>query len=202
MRPTRVSPDLSVSSVLVSETVSTAMFTGLKDFDSSIRFMASSYNRHLAGARRRASAVLSAGRSVANARGSRGTLAVALKGLGQSLAKLREALGPTWQRTTVIAVTEFGRTVAVNGTGGTDHGTGTVALLLGGNVAGGRVIADWPGLAAKQLYQGRDLAPTFDLRAALKTICRHQLEIDAATVENRIFPDSRHAAAQPGLLRA
>jgi uncharacterized protein (DUF1501 family) len=132
----------------------------------------------------------------------KGVLAVALKGLGQSLAALKQALGPAWQRTTVIAVTEFGRTVAVNGTGGTDHGTGTIALLLGGKVAGGRVIADWPGLATGKLYQGRDLAPTFDLRAALKTLCRHQLEIDAATVENRIFPDSRHAAAQPGLLRA
>jgi len=131
-----------------------------------------------------------------------GPLAVALKGLGQSLVKLKEALGPAWQRTTVIAVTEFGRTVAVNGTGGTDHGTGTVALLLGGRVAGGRVIADWPGLAAKKLYQARDLAPTFDLRAALKALCRYQLEIDEATVENRLFPDSRHAPALPGLLRA
>jgi uncharacterized protein (DUF1501 family) len=132
----------------------------------------------------------------------KGLLAVALKGLGQSLVKLKQALGPAWQRTTTIAVTEFGRTVAVNGTGGTDHGTGTVALLLGGRVAGGRVIADWPGLAPKNLYQGRDLAPTFDLRAALKTLCRQQLEIDPTTVENRIFPDSRRAPALPSLLQA
>ena len=83
-----------------------------------------------------------------------GQLALALKGLGQSLAKLKQALGPAWQRTTVIAITEFGRTVAVNGTGGTDHGTGTVALLLGGRVAGGRVIADWPGLAREEALPG------------------------------------------------
>jgi uncharacterized protein (DUF1501 family) len=130
-----------------------------------------------------------------------GQLTLALKGLGQSLAKLKAALGPAWERTVVIAVTEFGRTVAVNGTGGTDHGTGTVAFLLGGGIAGGRVIADWPGLAPKKLYQGRDLAPTFDLRAALKAICRRQLEIDEATVEDRLFPESRHAPALPGLLR-
>jgi uncharacterized protein (DUF1501 family) len=175
----------------------------------------------LAGALYLAAAAEGVGRLLADSRGPRvavleatgwdthqaqgltaGPLAVALKGLGQSLVKLKAALGPAWARTTVIVVTEFGRTVAVNGTAGTDHGTGTVAFLLGGAVAGGRVIADWPGLAPKKLFQGRDLAPTFDLRAALKAICRRQLEIDETTVENHLFPDSPHAPALPGLLRA
>ena len=129
-------------------------------------------------------------------------LASVLKGLGQSLVKLKAALGPAWQRTVVVTVTEFGRTVAVNGTGGTDHGTATVAFVLGGAVAGKRVIADWPGLAQEKLYQGRDLAPTTDLRAVLKTLCQRQLEIDEMTVENRIFPGSRQAPAMGDLLRA
>jgi len=132
----------------------------------------------------------------------KGRLALVLKGLGQSLVKLKAALGPAWQRTVVVTVTEFGRTVAVNGTGGTDHGTASVAFLLGGAVAGKRVIADWPGLAQEKLYQGRDLAPTTDLRAVLKTLCQRQLQIDEMTVENRIFPGSRQAPAMGDLLRA
>jgi uncharacterized protein (DUF1501 family) len=80
-----------------------------------------------------------------------------LKGLDTLLAALRDGLGPIWGKTTLLIATEFGRTAAVNGTRGTDHGTASVAMVLGGAVKGGRVVADWPGLGQSQLYQQRDL---------------------------------------------
>jgi uncharacterized protein (DUF1501 family) len=83
-----------------------------------------------------------------------------LKGLDAMLAALQTGLGPVWDDTLVLVATEFGRTVAVNGTGGTDHGTGTATMLFGGAVKGGRVLADWPGLATANLYEARDLKPT------------------------------------------
>jgi uncharacterized protein (DUF1501 family) len=93
----------------------------------------------------------------------RGVLEVKLRGLAEGLAALADGLGPTWARTTVLVVTEFGRTAAPNGTKGTDHGTASCALVLGGAIDGGRVIADWPGLDS--LHEGRDLAPTTHLHA-------------------------------------
>jgi uncharacterized protein (DUF1501 family) len=99
-------------------------------------------------------------------------------------------------------VTEFGRTAAINGTRGTDHGTATVALLVGGAVAGGRVIADWPGLSARALYQGRDLAPTLDLRSLLKGLLAEHLEVSSRALEQVVFPDSGTAAPLRDLLRA
>jgi uncharacterized protein (DUF1501 family) len=131
-----------------------------------------------------------------------GRLTTALKGLAASLVALKQAMQPVWQRTTILVVTEFGRTVAPNGTGGTDHGTGTAAFLLGGNVAGKRVISNWPGLAPDRLYQSRDLAATIDLRSVFKTLCQRQLGLDAATVEKKIFPDSIDAPVMGDLLRA
>ena len=92
-------------------------------------------------------------------------------------------------------MTEFGRTARVNGTRGTDHGTGSAALLVGGGVRGGRVIADWPGLTDTALYQNRDLAPTTDLRSLCKAVLLSHLELDAAYVDARVFPDSN--AARP-----
>ena len=83
-----------------------------------------------------------------------------LKALDAMVAALRDGLGAAWAETTVLVATEFGRTAAANGTGGTDHGTASAAMLLGGAVQGGRVIADWPGLASAALFQGRDLKPT------------------------------------------
>jgi uncharacterized protein (DUF1501 family) len=104
----------------------------------------------------------------ANEGGAQGQLAGRLGELDAGLATLHQELGPAWQHTAVLFVTEFGRTAAINGTRGTDHGTATAAFLVGGAVAGGRVIADWPGLSSRALYQGRDLAPTLDLRSVLK----------------------------------
>ncbi len=131
-----------------------------------------------------------------------GRLPTALKGLADSLTALKQAMQPVWSLTTVVVATEFGRTVAPNGTNGTDHGTGTAAFVLGGNVEGKRVIADWPGLSNDRLYQGRDLAPTTDLRAVFKAICQRPLGLDEMTVENKIFPDSRSSPAMSDLLRA
>ena len=92
--------------------------------------------------------------------GATGRLAQLLGGLDGMFAAFESELGPRWQDTVVIAITEFGRTAHINGTIGTDHGTGTVAFLAGGALAGGRVIADWPGLKTSDLYENRDLKPT------------------------------------------
>lgn len=138
----------------------------------------------------------------ANEGGAQGQLAGRLGELDAGLATLRQELGPAWQDTAVLLITEFGRTAAVNGTRGTDHGTATSAFLLGGAVAGGRVISDWPGLSARALYQGRDLAATLDLRSVLKGILSEHLAIPAAALEQVVFPDSASARPLRGLMRA
>jgi uncharacterized protein (DUF1501 family) len=137
----------------------------------------------------------------ANEGGAEGQLAGRLHQLDAGLAILKQQLGPAWADTAVLLVTEFGRTAAINGTRGTDHGTATVALLVGGAVAGGRVIADWPGLSARALYQGRDLAPTTDLRAVLKGLLAGQLEVPARALATDVFPDSANVRPLSGLLR-
>ena len=138
----------------------------------------------------------------ANEGGAEGQLAGRLGALDAALATLKQELGATWNDTAVLMVTEFGRTAAINGTRGTDHGTGTAALLVGGAVAGGRVIADWPGLAGRSLYQGRDLAPTLDLRSVLKGVLHEHLAVPARELEQSVFPDSAAAAPLRDLMRA
>ena len=137
----------------------------------------------------------------ANEGGAQGQLAGRLAALDAGLAALKQELGAVWRDTAVLLITEFGRTAAVNGTRGTDHGTATVAFLVGGAVAGGRVIADWPGLSARALYQGRDLAPTLDLRAVLKGVLGEHLAVPARALEQVVFPDSSAVKPLPGLLR-
>lgn len=138
----------------------------------------------------------------ANQGAATGQLANRLTGLDQSLETLKTGMGSDWQKTVVCVVTEFGRTVKVNGTRGTDHGTASAALLLGGAVNGGRIIADWPGLQSGDLYEGRDLKPTTDLRALFKGILVEHLLLDEGHVETSVFPDSRSARAMTGLIRA
>jgi uncharacterized protein (DUF1501 family) len=92
-----------------------------------------------------------------------------------------------------VVATEFGRTARINGTEGTDHGTGTIALLAGGAVKGGRVIADWPGLKPASLYEGRDLAPTTDLRAVIKGVLRDHLGLGERVLAEAVFPGSAPA---------
>jgi uncharacterized protein (DUF1501 family) len=130
---------------------------------------------------------------------AKGRLAGALGGLSASLMALREALGPAWQETIVVAATEFGRTAHVNGTGGTDHGTGAAALLAGGGVAGGKVLGTWPGLAEGRLYQGRDLMPTTDLRSVLKAVLREHLGLPRDRLDSVVFPNSADARPLAGV---
>lgn len=124
-----------------------------------------------------------------------------LEQLDQGLVALKQGLGEAWRRTAVLVITEFGRTVRANGTGGTDHGTGTVAFLAGGAVAGGKVRADWPGLAQGQLFENRDLAPTAELRALAKGVLAQHLGLDQAAML-RVFPGSQGVAPMGGLIRA
>lgn len=118
-------------------------------------------------------------------------LARKLAELDRGLAAAREGFGAAWPRTVVAVVTEFGRTAAINGTGGTDHGTGGMALLCGGAVRGGRIGGDWPGLAPAQLNEGRDLRATSDLRSLFKGIAIEHLGLAEGVLEKRVFPDSR-----------
>jgi uncharacterized protein (DUF1501 family) len=137
----------------------------------------------------------------ANQGAENGQLMNRLRGLDAGLEGLRTGLGPAWRDTAVLVVTEFGRTVAVNGTRGTDHGTATSAFLVGGAVAGGRIIADWPGLATGNLYQGRDLKPTLDLRCVCKGILASHMGVSQSALEEKIFPDSRTAKPLEGLIK-
>jgi uncharacterized protein (DUF1501 family) len=138
----------------------------------------------------------------ANQGGSQGVLAQRLAGLDGALRALAEDLGPLWPQTAVLVVTEFGRTAAVNGTRGTDHGTGGCAFLAGGAVRGGRVIADWPGLRQGALLDDRDLRPTLDLRSVFKAVLDEHMHVDARTLSTRVFPDSSGARPLQGLMRA
>jgi uncharacterized protein (DUF1501 family) len=130
-----------------------------------------------------------------------GRLGRTLQQLDAALDALRVGLGPVWAKTVILAATEFGRTAAPNGTGGTDHGTGSAALLMGGAVAGGRVQATWPGLAAAKLFQGRDLQPTIDLRSVAKGILRDHLSVNTAQLNDMVFPESPGIMPISGLLR-
>ena len=123
--------------------------------------------------------------------GQNGRLANQLKQLDATIAAFRTGLGPDWSSTMVLVATEFGRTARANGTGGTDHGTGSMAMLLGGAVAGGRVIADWPGLAPAVLYEGRDLKPTMDLDALVAGAMAQHFGLDPARSAGLLFPETR-----------
>jgi uncharacterized protein (DUF1501 family) len=138
----------------------------------------------------------------ANQGNAKGTLAQRLAGLDNAMRALADELGPLWPQTAVLVVTEFGRTAAMNGTRGTDHGTGGCAFLAGGAVRGGRVIADWPGLSRTALLDNRDLRPTLDLRSVFKAVLDEHLRVDAKTLAARVFPDSSGAHPLQGLIRA
>ena len=122
-----------------------------------------------------------------------------LKQLDAGMVALKTALGPVWNQTAVLVMTEFGRTARLNGTGGTDHGTGGVAFVLGGAVKGGRVLGNWPGLAAGQLFEDRDLAPTTDLRSVAKGLLAAHLGLNAGALE-QVFPGSSAVTAVKGLV--
>ena len=123
--------------------------------------------------------------------GQRGRLAAQLRGLDALVANLKAGLGADWSNTLVLVATEFGRTAKANGTGGTDHGTGAMAMLFGGAVAGGKVIADWPGLSQAALYEGRDLKPTMDLDALIATALSQHFGLDGGRTAGLLFPETR-----------
>lgn len=130
-----------------------------------------------------------------------GRLSQLLGALDAALGEAQTQFGGAWQETVVALVTEFGRTARINGTDGTDHGTATVALLAGGALKGGRVIADWPGLKAASLFENRDLAPTTDLRAVLKGVLHDHLRADEKVLAGDVFPGSEKVRPMAGLMR-
>ena len=129
-----------------------------------------------------------------------GALALRLAGLDSSLRALRSGLGPQWANTVVVVATEFGRTVAENGTGGTDHGTGSLAFVLGGAVRGGRMLGDWPTLARSALYEGRDLAPVNDLRGLLMAALSEHWRIEPDLLQRQVFPGVGRIKTLPQLI--
>jgi uncharacterized protein (DUF1501 family) len=130
-----------------------------------------------------------------------GRLAMLLGALDGAVAAIESEMKEAWSETAVAVITEFGRTARINGTEGTDHGTATVALLAGGALRGGRVIADWPGLKPARLHEGRDLKPTTDLRAVLKGLLKDHLRVDDGALAAKVFPGSGAVKPMAGLLQ-
>jgi len=129
-----------------------------------------------------------------------GVLAGRLGQLDDGLAEVKKTLGPKWENTVLIVATEFGRTVRVNGSRGSDHGTGGAAFLAGGAVKGGRMLGDWPGLAQNALYEDRDLYPANDLRALFKGVLRDHLGVSRKDLDRSVFPDSKNIDPLKGLV--
>ena len=130
----------------------------------------------------------------------KGRLAALLGALDGAIAAIETNMGAAWSETVVALITEFGRTARVNGNEGTDHGTATVALLAGGALKGGRVVADWPGVSQTALYENRDLRATTDLRAVLKGLLRDHLRVDDRALDAVVFPGSETARPMAGLV--
>lgn len=133
--------------------------------------------------------------------GQQARLATQLRGLDAMVAAIKTGMGPAWKDTMVLVATEFGRTVAVNGTGGSDHGTASAAMLFGGGVKGGRVLADWPGLAPANLYDGRDLKPTASLDGFIAGAVSAHFVIDPDRTVAALFPKAGAVMAVEGLAR-
>ncbi len=134
--------------------------------------------------------------------GQRGRLNAQLNGLDQMVGALQKGLGPLWNDTIVLVATEFGRTVRVNGTQGTDHGTGSVAMLIGGAVNGGRVVADWPSLADAALYENRDLKPTTGLDTLISSSVADHFGLVPQAAAQKLFPEMQASRPIQDLVRA
>lgn len=200
---TRLTQALEAQSIADSE-MDMGKMTSRGNDAQQIRTMAQATARFLNAEDGPRIAVLEAGGwdTHANQGTTTGALANRLEGLDGGLRTLRDELGDTWSKTIVAVVTEFGRTVAVNGTRGTDHGTASAAILLGGAVNGGRVIADWPGLGKSDLYQGRDLQPTTDMRSLFKGVLGDHFELPDTLLNKAVFPDSAAAPALKDVVRS
>jgi len=136
----------------------------------------------------------------ANQGASQGQLATRLAYLDAALDGLAEGMGPAWKDTAVVVVTEFGRTARVNGTAGTDHGTASTALLLGGALKRGGIVGDWPTLAQGRLFEDRDTAPTIDMRGLFKGLLVAQFGVDRRALDTVVFPDSAAVAPAEGII--
>jgi uncharacterized protein (DUF1501 family) len=136
----------------------------------------------------------------ANQGSSQGQLATRLAYLDAALDGLAEGMGPAWKDTAVVVVTEFGRTARVNGTAGTDHGTASTALLLGGALTRGGIVGDWPTLAQGRLFEDRDTAPTLDMRGLFKGLLVAQYGVDRHALDTVVFPDSAAVAPTTGIV--
>ena len=136
----------------------------------------------------------------ANQGSSQGQLATRLAYLDAALDGLADGMGPGWKDTAVIVVTEFGRTARINGTAGTDHGTASTALLLGGALKPGGIVGDWPTLGQGKLFEDRDTAPTLDMRGLFKGLLAAQYGVDRRALDTAIFPDSAAIAPATGLI--
>jgi uncharacterized protein (DUF1501 family) len=131
---------------------------------------------------------------------SQGQLATRLAYLDAALDGLAGGMGPAWKDTAVVVATEFGRTARVNGTGGTDHGTASTALLLGGALKPGGIVGDWPTLAQARLFENRDTAPTLDMRGLFKGLLAAQFGVDRRALDTAVFPDSAAVAPTTGII--
>jgi uncharacterized protein (DUF1501 family) len=136
----------------------------------------------------------------ANQGAAQGQLANRLLYLDSLSEGLREGLGVDWSKTVVVFATEFGRTARINGTGGTDHGTGSTAILLGGGLKKGGIIGDWPTLKENALYEGRDTRPTVDSRALFKGLLQDHMGVDRRALDTAVFPDSAGVVPVSGLV--
>jgi uncharacterized protein (DUF1501 family) len=123
-----------------------------------------------------------------------GQLSRRLRALDTALDSFKSSLGPAWRKTVVAMATEFGRTVRPNGSGGTDHGTGGVAFLIGGAVNGGRVHAEWVGLKSGALQDGRDQPPRTDLRSLFKGVLAEHMDVSKSALDTSVFPDTADVA--------
>ncbi len=129
-----------------------------------------------------------------------GRMANNLSLFARGIDELKKELGPEWNKTVVVAITEFGRTARPNGTNGTDHGTAGTAFLMGGALKGGRIVHQWPGLNEADLYEGRDVRPTIDVRAIVKGILHEHYGVSASALANSIYPGSAEIQPLRGLI--
>ena len=136
----------------------------------------------------------------ANQGAAEGVLAGRLNMLDTALDGLVTGLGPAWKDTVVVVATEFGRTAHVNGTRGTDHGTASTVLLLGGALKPSGLVGDWPGLKPQALFESRDLYPATDMRSVFKGVLQEHFGLDRKALDTLVFPDSGKAAPVAGIV--
>jgi uncharacterized protein (DUF1501 family) len=193
-----LTPSGGMASMPEQEEAAAAGFARLREYVSTVAGSAARYLAQPDGPRVGAASIVGWDTHI-NEGAANGQLATLLGVLDVAIAAIEKAMGEAWTETVVAIVTEFGRTARINGNDGTDHGTGTVAVLAGGALQGGRVIADWPGLKTAHLYEGRDLKPTIDLRAVLKGVLKDHLRVDERALAATVFPGSDDVKPMAGL---